>query len=124
MSRLRLAIFGEPPCERCRANCCKQNGHEYAVLLEGQERRRFAAFSEEVVVRGEGGARVEQVLPYVEGRCQFLGADERCRIYEDRPVNCRRFDCLPGYHHRGGDVTSHGMFLVRNGDVRKMLDEL
>ena len=124
MRRLRLAIFGDPPCGRCHANCCKQNGHEYAVLLERDERRRFAAFSIEVAVGQDGLAQVERVLPYVNGRCQFLGDDDCCTIYDDRPANCRRFDCLPGYHLRGADLATHSEFLAHNADVLKMLDNL
>ena len=44
VSRVRLAILGASPCHLCRANCCKQNGHEFAVLLRDDEIRRFAPF--------------------------------------------------------------------------------
>ena len=57
---------------------------------------------------GPDAARLtfERVLPYVDGRCQFLGDDDRCTIYDDRPANCRRFECAPGYHHAGGNIGS------------------
>lgn len=122
MRTLRLAIVGESPCHLCRANCCKQNGHEYAVLLEGDERRKFAAFSEDVPIAAEAGVRIERVLPYRDGRCAFLDADNRCTIYEDRPINCRRFQCVSGYHLGGSAIGEHSLFLRRNADVREMLD--
>jgi Fe-S-cluster containining protein len=62
----------------------------------------------------------ERVLPYRDGRCQFLDADDRCTIYDDRPVNCRRFECAPGFHHDG----NHSEFLRRNPDVLAMLETL
>jgi Fe-S-cluster containining protein len=123
MRKLRLAIFGDCPCDRCIAACCKQNGHDYAVLLEGDERRKFAAFSVEVRMRKGQGLASERVLPYRDGRCQFLGEDDRCTIYEDRPANCRRFECISGYHLGGGDLSRHSEFLRRNPKVREMLEE-
>src|SRR3954468_18785976 len=77
---LRLAILGDSPCDLCTAACCRQNGHDYAVLLEGErERRKFAAFAVDVPVeQGEsdstpGAISIERVLPYHAGRCRFLG---------------------------------------------------
>jgi Fe-S-cluster containining protein len=122
MPRLRLAILGASPCHLCRANCCKQNGHDYAVLLEGDEWRRFAPFCIEVQVDGGACVTTERVLPYRGGRCQFLGDDDRCTIYDDRPINCRRFECAPGYHARGSAVGARSLFLRRNPDVLTLLE--
>jgi Fe-S-cluster containining protein len=122
--RLRLAIIGPSPCERCVAACCKQNGHDYAVLLEGDERRKFAAFAAEVPIRDGRGVTIERVLPYRDGRCQFLDADDRCTIYEDRPINCRRFECAWRYHFGGSTVQEHEPFLIRNPHVQRILDQL
>jgi Fe-S-cluster containining protein len=122
MRRIRLAIFGDCPCDSCIAACCKQDGHEYAVLLEGDERRKFAAFSMGVRIDTGGRTTTERVLPYVNGRCQFLGHDDRCTIYEDRPINCRRFECISGFHFRGGNLEAHSEFLKRNPRVRELLE--
>ena len=124
MPRLRLAILGSSPCPRCRANCCKQNGHEYAVLLDADEWRRFAPFCVEVQVDAGACVTTERVLPYRDGRCQFLGEDDRCTIYDDRPANCRRFECAPGFHGRGSHLGAHSVFLRRNPDVRELLESL
>jgi Fe-S-cluster containining protein len=120
--RVRLAIIGASPCVSCTAACCKQNGHEYAAILRGEEVRKFAAYSMEAAFRSERGVVVERVLPYVEGRCQFLDEEDRCRIYEDRPGACRAFECVPDFNREG--VGRHGEFLQRNGGVREMLDAL
>jgi Fe-S-cluster containining protein len=124
-SRFRLAILGESPCFDCRAvNCCRQNGHEYAVLLEESEHARFRPFAIDIPIMHGGSRFIEKVLPYRDGRCQFLGDDNRCLIYEDRPINCRRFQCIDYYHHRGATPGEHGQFLIRNPDVREMLDSM
>jgi Fe-S-cluster containining protein len=117
MPPLRLAILGESPCHLCTANCCKQNGHEYAVLLEGEERRKFAAFAADVLNRFPGGSRYERVIPYRHARCPFLADNDRCSIYDDRPQNCRGFQCINGYHFGGGHLTTHSEFLQRNPDA-------
>jgi Fe-S-cluster containining protein len=123
MHRLRLAILGSSPCDLCRANCCKQNGHDYAVLLESQEWQRFAPFCVEVQVDAGACPTTERVLPYRDGRCQFLGDDDRCLIYDDRPANCRKFECAPGFHERGSDRVGHSLFLRRNPDVLRLLEQ-
>ena len=123
---MRLAILGDSPCDLCTATCCRQNGHGYAVLLEGdQERPRFAAFAVDVPIdRGGGAVVLERVLPYRDGRCGFLGDDDRCTIYDDRPINCRRFQCVVGYHGSGATPGSHSTFLRSNRQVLDMLDRL
>lgn len=121
--RLRLAILGDSPCDLCTAACCKQNGHAYAALLEGDETRKFAPFAIDVPLETAAGALAfERVLPYVEGRCQFLGDDDRCAIYDDRPHACRRFQCVIAFNADG--VGRHGTFLQRNPRVRAMLESL
>ena len=123
MRRFRLAILGDSPCDLCTAACCKQNGHGYAVLLEGEsERRRFAPFAVDLAIDRGGGAVVwERVLPYQDGRCRFLGSGDLCTIYDDRPVNCRRFQCVSAFR-TGNGQGRHGAFLQANPAVLEMLD--
>lgn len=85
MRSIRLAILGESPCHDCYAACCRQNGHDFAALLQGEEVRKFRPFATKVPIRANGHVVVETVLPYRDGRCVFLGDDDRCTIYEDRP---------------------------------------
>ena len=121
--KLRLAILGQSPCHACRANCCKQNGHDYAVLLEPREYARFRPFSTPIAVNRNGTPVQERVLPYTtDGRCQFLDAANRCTIYEDRPASCRRFECVTFYN--AGGLGKHARFLHLNPDVRQLLDNL
>jgi Fe-S-cluster containining protein len=122
MRRVRWAILGGSPCGQCTAACCTQNGHDYAALLDGDEVRRLAAYAVSVVIRSGGGVVVERVLTYVGGRCIFLGDDDRCLIYDDRPAACRAFECVTAFNRDG--VGRHGTFLVRNPRVRQMLANL
>ena len=122
MRKFRLAILGSSPCHLCIAACCKQNGHEYSVLLEPTEYGRFGPFAVEFVVQKGNVRAVERVLPYRHGRCVFLGHDDRCTVYENRPTSCRRFECITGFHHGGGDCSSHSRFLKRNPNVLALLE--
>jgi Fe-S-cluster containining protein len=123
MRRIRIAIVGPSPCTKCVAACCKQNGHEYAVLLQGDdERRRFAAFSVGAPMQSNNRVVVERVLPYRDGKCQFLGQDDLCTIYEDRPLSCRQFECTLSYNV--GGVGRHGRFLQLNPHVLTLLESM
>ncbi len=121
--RIRIAILGNSPCDLCTAACCKQKGHAYAALLQDDEIRKFAAFAIDAPIRtSDGRLTYERVLPYIAGRCQFLGDDDRCTIYDDRPRACRQFQCIE--HYNAGGVGRHGIFLQRNVRVREILDLL
>jgi Fe-S-cluster containining protein len=124
LKRIRIHILGASPCDRCFAACCKQNGHEFAAILQGDdERRRFAAFSVDVTfARGDGSIAAERVLPYVGGRCQFLADGDRCTIYDDRPRACRQFECAPQFNRDG--LGRHGKFLSRNPRVLRILESM
>ena len=125
IARRRIAILGQSPCDGCSGvNCCRQNGHEYAVLLEESEHARFRPFGVDVPIDDGGRTVIEKVLPYVAGRCQFLGDDHRCLIYDDRPSNCRRFQCIDDFHQRGSTPDAHGRFLQLNPDVLERLEKL
>ncbi len=122
MSRIRIAILGRSPCHSCTAVCCKQNGHDFAALLTDDEVRRFRPFAIDIVVASDRGNIIESVLPYVDGKCQFLGSDDFCTIYDDRPRACRSFECVPQLNRFG--VGRHGEFLRRNDSVRQMLENV
>ena len=121
--KLRIAILGSSPCGQCVAACCKQNGHEFAAILDDDERRRFAPFAQMVALRrSDGTLTSEFVLPYRDGRCQFLGDDDRCTIYDDRPRACRAFECAPKFNANG--IDRHDPFLERNPWVLELLKSM
>lgn len=121
---LRLAILGDSPCHLCTAACCKQNGHAYAALLQPDEIPRFRPFATTAHFRASSGGAItsEYVLPYLNGRCQFLGDDNLCTIYDSRPHSCRTFQCTSHFNARG--IDRHGVFLERNPEVLRLLQEL
>jgi Fe-S-cluster containining protein len=122
MRRIRLAILGDSPCPQCWAACCKQNGHAYAVLLREDEVRRFLPWSVSVVIEHDGQMVSEKVLPYVGGACPFLGKDDLCTFYEDRPQSCREFQCVKRFNAHG--IGKHDAFLERNPKVLRLLEAM
>ena len=124
MPSVRLAILGPSPCGRCYAACCKQNGHEWSVLLQtDDERRRFAPWAmDAAVAAADGRPVVEKVLPYRDGRCVFLGDDDRCAIYDVRPTSCRQLECTKQFPRHGPG--RHGRFLELNPRVRALLESV
>lgn len=81
--------FDKVDCLSC-ANCCKS----YSPRFKGPDIKRISKvlglretdFITTYLKMDEEGDYVLQSLP-----CPFLEADNRCRIYEDRPSDCRRF---------------------------------
>ena len=98
------------------------------MLLQGEaERRRFAAWSLTLPIRDGGRVVHERVIPYRERGgdtkcCPFLGGDDRCTIYDDRPQACRDFECSRHFNQHG--VADHGLFLRGNPTVAALLADL
>lgn len=113
---IRIAIIGPSPCDQCDAACCKQSAWPFAVLLQDEnERCRFRPWSTTTLLNdSDGKTRTVQVIGYQNGRCPFLGGDDRCTIYEDRPLSCRQFECT---RRLGRDET----FFAANPRVRRLL---
>jgi len=80
----------EPPCDACTAICCKFRGYDYSVILEPEE---ADAFPEAVRSLAENA----MVIPSREGKCIFLDPNDKCSIYERRPIRCQQFNCTVGY---------------------------
>lgn len=89
MRELHQEEFERTDCLEC-ANCCKTTG----PLFTGKDIERLArhfrmkpgAFIEDYLRLDEENDYVLQQLP-----CPFLGADNFCSIYEERPKACREF---------------------------------
>ena len=103
-----------PPYNRCTGACCRRGstGHEFATwLLESAEIERFRTTAK---LTAEGW-----VIPFDDYRdCVFLKND-RCSIYEERPVACRAFNCLAGYEAHGPG--RHTFFLQDNPNVLRLV---
>jgi len=81
--------FSKVDCLQC-ANCCKNFSPRFKTpdikRLSKLLRMRESDFIETYLKVDEDGDYVANTSP-----CPFLGADNYCSIYEDRPSDCRRF---------------------------------
>lgn len=81
--------FSKVDCLQC-ANCCKNYSPRFKTPDVKRISRvlglRESAFIEKYLVVDEEGDFVVNTKP-----CPFLGDDNFCSIYEDRPSDCRRF---------------------------------
>jgi Fe-S-cluster containining protein len=87
------------PCLTCPATCCSLKGESGLRLSRGEFETHFKSFEKDLLVREEGGM---VVISSKEGLvCPHLG-EKGCRIYPDRPIDCRLCPCqmLPVYETR------------------------
>lgn len=82
-------VFQKTDCLTC-ANCCKTTGPLFIPSDVKRISKRLnmkpTDFQATYLRVDEDGDSVLQHLP-----CPFLGADNRCSIYDDRPKACREF---------------------------------
>lgn len=86
-----------------------------AVLLDDDEAKLFPAaiqYSDERL----------WVLPYVDGKCPYLGDDDRCTIYAQRPVGWQEFNCRAAYFSQQNG-TQHAWFLLDNPHVIELIEK-
>jgi uncharacterized protein len=93
LQRMQAALAEEPPaevpCDECSA-CCRT---AHFIHVRSEEKRARARIPRGLLVPAPGLPPGNFVLGYNEsGRCPML-VDERCSIYEDRPIACRTYDC-------------------------------
>ncbi len=89
LPELHEQAFEQIDCLQC-AHCCKR----YSPRFKQPDIKRISKvlqIKESVLIEkylrmDEEGDYVTQSLP-----CPFLGNDNRCSIYEDRPSDCKRF---------------------------------
>lgn len=89
LPRLHEEAFSKINCLEC-ANCCKN----YSPRFKQPDIKRIAK-----VFRMKEGDFTQQYLRLDEENdyvvksspCPFLGSDNYCSIYEDRPSDCRRY---------------------------------
>lgn len=86
---LHEEAFRHADCLAC-ANCCKQYSPRFKTpdikRISKVLRMKEGTFIETYLRLDEEGDYVVKSTP-----CPFLGADNFCSIYEDRPSDCRRF---------------------------------
>ena len=86
---LHEKAFEQIDCLKC-ARCCKHYSPRFKMpdikRISKTLQLKETAFIEKYVRYDEDGDYVAVSAP-----CPFLGNDNRCSIYEDRPSDCRRF---------------------------------
>jgi Fe-S-cluster containining protein len=95
-------VWKDVHCLEC-ANCCKTMTPTFTKA----DRKRIAAhlnmteqaFYDKWLAHDENGDVVNSSTP-----CQFLGDDNKCSIYEVRPVDCSGF---PHHHKKPFDDYNH-----------------
>ncbi len=103
-------------CTEC-GNCCRDpllpmNGADLARLVAhtGQRPASIVRFvrTDRIDMDDEPEARIVlsegtriMVLRQARGACQFLGDDDRCQVYPQRPLGCRVFPFDPTFTQRG-----------------------
>lgn len=87
--KLHQEAFNNIDCLQC-ANCCKNYSPRFKTpdikRLSKVLGMREGVFIETYLREDEEGDFVVKSSP-----CPFLGADNFCSVYEDRPSDCRRF---------------------------------
>lgn len=86
-------------CTEC-GRCCSGGG-DYHVFLKHEEADAIRAllglsrawFTRRYLRRLDSGELT--VALRADGRCSFLGADGRCRVYAARPTQCRTYPFWP-----------------------------
>lgn len=74
-------------CSTCPGRCCTARlGLEGVYLLPHEQHARLFA---QHLVPGRSWLSFDP-------RCPFLGGDNRCRIYDRRPMGCRQYFCFEG----------------------------
>jgi Fe-S-cluster containining protein len=103
-------------CTGC-GNCCKEpllpltdgdvvriqkrTGDAAADIVRWVDRHGIEMDDEpEAFVHLRQGKRV-MVLRQENGRCRYLGSDDRCRIYSSRPLGCRIYPFDPTFDAKG-----------------------
>ena len=89
LPELHAEAFSKIDCLQC-ANCCKNYSPRFKTpdikRISKHLKMRESDFIETYLKVDEEGDFVVKTLP-----CPFLGADNFCGIYEQRPSDCRRF---------------------------------
>jgi len=95
-------------CGECGAKCCRYFCFEIDApdTYEEFDDIRWFLLHEGITVHVD-----EKGDWYIsiDNRCKALGRDNGCRIYEDRPLICRKYT-MDGCDHTGGDYGYREMF--------------
>lgn len=98
----------ESQCVKCGAKCCRYFCFEIDEpddCATFEDVRWFLCHEGVTVHIDEDG----DWYISIDNPCKYLGPDNRCTIYEDRPIICRKYD-TDGCDHTGGDYRYQKLF--------------
>lgn len=83
-------------CDSCSGVCCKQSDNRpFAVMLvDGDNAEDYQTIEADDGIDDDVKVKA---IPYRDGKCIYLSDENRCTIYEKRPVLCREFYCFTNY---------------------------
>ena len=77
------------PCGKCNA-CCKSS---YFIHIRPEETRTLKHIPRKILFSAPGLPKGNVLMGYDEnGHCPML-INEKCSIYDHRPLTCRKYDC-------------------------------
>ena len=110
LAKTDAAVWAETNCLECAA-CC----HLKTPIYSDEDVARIAAH----LGMEEEAFRFTYLLRYTNGNwvnlsqpCQFLGADNKCGIYDVRPKNCADYP-----HHHSRPLPAFSEKLIRNAET-------
>lgn len=107
---LHEETFEKIDCLNC-ANCCKTTSPEFfekdIERLSKALKMKPGAFIDQYLFLDTDGAYALRTAP-----CPFLGSDNFCSVYEDRPKACREF---PHTNHR--KMHTHIHLAAKNAEI-------
>jgi len=79
-------------CKSCGGRCCTFNEKNFNVILIPKEKRKFKKFSKTIKTRYD---KLDILKGDKKGNCIFFDEKKkRCKIYRNRPFECRMFPVL------------------------------
>ncbi|MEO6992765.1 MAG: YkgJ family cysteine cluster protein [Lacunisphaera sp.] len=115
---------GEQLCLACGL-CCDGTLFDNVQLGPGDDAEKVKALGLPVTV-----SRAQTPVTFFRQPCTALCADRTCRVYADRPVQCRTFECGVFKDVRGGRITfADALRLVKQArrkadSIRRLLRQL
>ncbi len=115
---------GEQLCLACGL-CCDGSLFDHVQLGPGDDAKKLKALGLPVVV-----SRSSTPVARFRQPCAALCADRTCRVYADRPLQCRTFECGVFKDAQAGRIKFSAALRVvkrarqRVDDVRRLLREL
>lgn len=105
--------------------CCDGTLFDNVQLKPGDEAKKLKALGLPVTV-----SRGKTPITFFRQPCAALGADCRCRVYADRPTQCRSFECRVFKGAQAGRIEfSAARRMVKGArrqaeEIRRLLREL